>query len=148
MGVHLTADITTRIITLTTAPVLENGDMVVDIDVKVDMYSDLKEDWQASSTLRKLDFPIQAVGGQDKPGDVDLGTTYFVNSDWKFAPYEATHRLRINGNIYSVDGTTPFNTTAGAYNVIIENNLSALVEVASIEGGGGTDRFIWETMIF
>lgn len=77
-----------------------------------------------------MDFPITAIGGNAKPGGV-LGTSYFINSDWKIAPYEASHRLRIAGNFYSIDGTTPFQSQVGTYQLIIEQNLSALVEVAS-----------------
>ncbi|PNV85933.1 MAG: hypothetical protein C0610_09285 [Desulfobacteraceae bacterium] len=128
MGVKVSADATTRVITVTQAPVLENGDYVVDIDVQVDLYSDLKEDWVADETLRRVKFPIRAVGGDPLPGSKVLGDTYFIRSDWKIAPYEANHRLRVNGNFYSEDGTSPFNTTQGNYNLFLEQTVSSLVD--------------------
>ena len=145
MAAKATFNATTRVITLTDTPVLENGDLVVDIDVKVDLYSDGKEDWVADETLRKVEFPISAVGGNATVGSNKLGSTFFLASDWKIAPFEASHRLRVNGNFYSVDGTSPFNTTAGTYNVFLEQTVSNLtdstiqqlpeIEYASFGGG-------------
>ncbi len=140
MAAKVSFDTTTRIITITQAPVLENGDWVVDIDVKVDLYSDGKEDWLASETLRKLVYPISSVGGNPTVGLNKLGSTFFLASDWKIAPYEASHRLRVNGNFYSVDGTSPFNITAGTYNIFLEQTVSNLTDstiqqLAEIEYG-------------
>lgn len=128
MAAKATFDATTRIITLTETPVLENGDLVVDIDVKVDLYSDGKEDWIADESLRKVAFPLSAVGGNPTVGSNKLGSTFFLASDWKIAPFEASHRLRINGNFYSVDGTSPFNTTSGSYNIFLEQTVSNLTD--------------------
>lgn len=128
MGVKVTANPVTRIIQITLAPTLENGDLVVDLDVQADIYSDLKEDWVAEESLRKLQFPIRATGGDPLPGSKVLGDTYFIRSDWKIAPYEASHRLRVNGNFYSEDGTSPFNTTIGDYNLFLEQTVSSLVD--------------------
>ena len=145
MAAKATFNATTRVITLTDTPVLENGDLVVDIDVKVDLYSDGKEDWVADEALRKVQFPLSAVGGNATVGSNKLGSTFFLASDWKIAPYEGSHRLRVNGNFYSVDGTSPFNTTAGTYNVFLEQTVSNLtdstiqqlpeIEYASFNGG-------------
>lgn len=121
-------DIVTRIITITIPPVLENGDLVIDIDVQEDLYSQGKIDWVADSNLRKLLFPIRAVGGDDLPGSKKLGDTYFLAADWKIAPFENSHRLRVNGNFYSEDGTSPFNNTVGNYNLFLEQTVSSLVD--------------------
>ena len=128
MGLKKTADPVTRIIQVDIAPVLEAGDYVIDLDVQVDLYSDLKEDWVSTPALRKLKFPIRAVGGDPLPGSKVLGDTYFIRSDWKIAPYEANHRFRVNGNFYSEDGTSPFNITQGAFNVFLEHTVSNLVD--------------------
>ena len=149
MAAKATFNATTRVITLTEVPVLENGDLVVDIDVKVDLYSDGKEDWVATEALRKVEFPLSAVGGNATVGSNKLGSTFFLASDWKIAPYESSHRLRINGNFYSVDGTSPFNTTAGTYNIFLEQTVSNLtdstiqqlteIQQASYAGGVAVD---------
>lgn len=149
MGDKVTFDPIARIIQIDRAPVFENGDWVVDIDIQIDIYSDGKEDWVASESLRKLRFPVRVVGGDPLPGSKVLGDTYFLASDWKIAPYEANHRLRVNGNFYSEDGTSPFNTTIGNYNVFLEQTVSSLVdstvaqlpeiEYASFNGGVSVD---------
>ena len=145
MGAKATFDSITRIITLTEAPTLVNGEMVVEFDIKIDLYSDGKEDWKASEALRKLRFPVRATGGDDLPGSKALGSTFFLANDWKVKPYEADHVLLVNGNFYSEDGTSPFIQTTGTWNVFLQQAVSSLVdstvqqlpeiEYASFNGG-------------
>lgn len=135
----------TRIIQVTKAPELIDGEQVIKLDVQKDFYSQGKHDWIADENLRKLNFPVRAVGGDDLPGTKQLGDTYFLASDWKVAPYEGNHRFLVNGNFYSEDGTSPFNATLGNYNVFFELTVSSLVdssiqqlpeiEYASFNGG-------------
>jgi hypothetical protein len=158
MANHVDYDTDKRIIYVTTAPTLIDGDWVVNLDVKVDLYSDSKEDWLANDTLNKFHFPIRSVGGDDLPGEKSLGATFFLDSDWKVKPYEASHVFKINGNFYSEDGTSPFVSTSGVYNIMVINTVSSLVdsivqqqaeiEYASfgggvtldmVNGGAGTD---------
>lgn len=127
MGLKATFDIYTRIITLIEPPVLENGDWVVDLDVAVDLYSDGKEDWKATELFRRVAFPISVVGGQATPTG-KLDATFFLRPDWKIQPYDANHRLRVDGNFFSSDGRTPF-LTVPSRTVVIEQNLSAIVGV-------------------
>ena len=117
-----------RIINLTVVPILEGSEFVVDIDIQTDIYSQGKIDWIANESLRRLAFPVRATGGDPLPGSKELGDTYFLASDWKIAPFEANHRLRVNGNFYSEDGTSPFNRTTGSYNVFLEQTVSSLVD--------------------
>ena len=124
MGSKVTFDPTTRIIQVDEAPV----DGVVDIDVKIDLYSDGKEDWVSDVNLIKYTFPIRSVGGDPLPGDKALGATFFLDSTWKIRPYEGDHRLLVNGNLYSEDGTSPFTQTVGSYNVMVESTVSSLVD--------------------
>ena len=141
MAEHIAYDTDKRIIYITTAPV--NGEVV--IDVKVDLYSDMKEDWLADSTLNKFKLPISSVGGNPLPGDKDLGATFFLDNEWKIRPYEANHALRINGNLYSEDGTSVVIPTIGNYNVLVEMTVSNLsdstiaqlseIEYSSFNGG-------------
>jgi len=142
MGAKVTFNELTRIIEIDLAP---DANDEVFIDVKIDLYSDGKEDWVANENLRRLIFPISAVGGNSLPGSKQLGSTFFIRSDWKIAPYEASHRLIINGNFYSEDGEDPFLDTAGTYTVRIMQQVSSLVdstiqqlpeiEYASFNGG-------------
>ena len=59
MAAHLDYDTDKRIIYGTTAPV--DGEVL--LDVQIDLYSDMKEDWLSNSVLNKLKFPLRPVGG-------------------------------------------------------------------------------------
>ncbi|MGW8177415.1 MAG: hypothetical protein ACWGQW_01245 [bacterium] len=121
----------TRVIQITQAPDI-NGE--VSLDVKQDIYSAGKEDWRTDSTLNKLNFPLSAVGGNPLPGSKALGSTFFLANDWKIRPYEADHRLLLDGNLYAPDGTSTFVKTLGAYNVFLEQQVSSLV--STVVGSG------------
>lgn len=132
MGAKVTFNELTRTIEIDEAPDV-NGD--VNIDVKVDLYSDGKEDWVANESLRKVIYPLSAVGGNPLPGGRYLGDTFFIRSDWKIAPYEADHRLIVDGNLYSEDGEDPFLDTAGAYTVRVLQQVSSLVDAITADVG-------------
>ena len=124
MGQKVTFDPINKIIQVDQAPV--GGE--VNIDVKIDLYSDGKEDWRADPNLFKYRFPIRSVGGDPLPGSKALGATFFLDPAWKIRPYEGDHRLLVNGNLYSEDGTTPFISTIGVYSIFIESTVSSLVD--------------------
>ncbi|RLD58907.1 MAG: hypothetical protein DRJ01_12010, partial [Bacteroidetes bacterium] len=128
MGAKVTFDGVNKIVQITQAPVFDGQDWVIDIDFKIDVYSDGKEDWVATPELRKRYFPMRPVGGDPLPGSKKLGSTFFLASDWKMRPYPADHVLRLNGNIYSEDGTSPFVSAAGSYSITIINTVSSLVD--------------------
>jgi len=122
MAVKVDYDTDKRIIYITEAPV--NG--LVELDVQVDLYSDIKEDWKNNPALNKFRIPITSVGGNPLPGSKTLGDTYFLNSQWKIRPYEADHKLAINGNLFSEDGSSVVIPTIGNYNVLVEMFVSNL----------------------
>lgn len=124
MGEKVNFNEITKIIEITEVPV----DDEIFIDVKTDLYSDGKEDWVANENLRKFQFPITAVGGNPLPGEKALGSTFFLASDWKIRPYNSSHRLTINGNLYSEDGSDPFLDPLGSYTVRIMQQVSSLVD--------------------
>lgn len=80
-----------------------DSDGVINIDIQVDIYSDGKEDWLASTDLNKMKFPVQAVGGQTVSAG-QLGTTYLFINSWKIKPYEGAHTFNLSGNAYTNDG--------------------------------------------
>ena len=128
MGEKVTFDGVNKIIQITSAPVLVDGDWVVDIDFKEHIYSDGKVDWLGDQDLRRRYFPVRPVGGDALPGSKALGSTFFLAADWKIRPYEADHVFNLNGNVYSEDGTSPFTSVVGTYNVMIINTVSSLVD--------------------
>ncbi len=130
----------TRIIQITTAPVLVDGEMVVDIDVKTDLYSDGKEDWVTTDGLISYPFPLRSVGGDPLPGSKKLGSTFFLAEGWKIKPYNADQVLNINGNLYREDGKSPYTVTDDSHTVGIISTVSSLVDstvqqLAEIEYG-------------
>ncbi len=128
MAAKVTFTVPEKIIYIHSAPVQEGSDWVIDIDVKEDLYSDGKEDWRTGGVLTGFDFPLRAVGGDALPGSKALGSTFFLASDWKIRPYEGSHTLRVNGNMYSEDGSSPFIPTVGIFNVTIISTVSSLVD--------------------
>jgi hypothetical protein len=132
MGAKVTFNELTKTIEIDEAPDV-NGDVL--INVKVDLYSDGKEDWVAAENLRKFYFPISAEGGKPLPGEKDLGSTFFLASDWKIRPYDANHRLIIDGNLYAVDGSDPFIDTVSNFPVRVMQQVSDLVSTVSSGSG-------------
>jgi hypothetical protein len=143
MGSKVCFNCSTYEIEVTEAPTLIDGEMVVEIDFKVDVYSDGKEDYTAtpgggvSATFYKHPFPIRSVGGDPLVGNQNLGASFFILPYWKIKPYEGNHVLRITGNVYSEDGTSPFTNTNGNYNVRVEQQVSNLVDTVTIVSGSG-----------
>ena len=127
MGAKVSFNSVTRRITITLAP---DGDNEIYIDVKTDLYSAGKKDWVATESLRRVKYPIRSVAGDNilPDGSKALGSTYFIRSDWKIEPYEANHKLTVNGNFYSDDGSDPFLDTVGSYTVRIVQQVSSLVD--------------------
>jgi len=135
MGAKLYADTTAKKLVVTLAP---DGNDKVQINVQVDIWSDLIEDWEATLALRRFYFPLVAIGGQTISAG-KLGTTYVLLDPWQIAPYEADHELIIDGNLFTesalVNLVLP---TVGAYTVTATRNLSTLVEVVETGTSGLT----------
>ena len=72
---------------------------------------------------------IRTVGGDTISPTKNLGLTFFLINGWRVRPQEASHSLRVNGNLYTDPaGFSPFVATLGAYNVMIEVTVSSLVD--------------------
>jgi hypothetical protein len=118
MAVKVTFDTTNKLIIANTG--------VTTLDVRVDLYSDAKEDWQSgaldisSIRLNKRKFPYRVIGGDDTaPGEIAPLYAYLKNG-WRIRPQEADHVLNITGGAILVDGDTtldPFVDTLGAFTV-------------------------------
>ena len=106
---------------------------VVSLDAKVDLYSDVKEDWLSDSSLTKFKFPMQAIGGQSIGGGQTISPYITLLYGWKIRPQEANHTLVIVGNIITSDASSPFVPTVGAFNAVIYSQVSA----NSLSSGSG-----------
>jgi len=139
MATHVAYDTDKRIIYVTTAPT--NG--VVELDVKIDIYSDMKEDWRTDANLNKLKFPLaEPIGGNvTKPGKT-ISPYYFLRYGWKMRPYEADHTLYLNNAYLLVaGGGEPWVHTIGDHMVNIRDTVpSDSITTIVVSGSGVTEQ--------
>ena len=76
------------------------------IDVQVDLYSAWK-DWSKVRDNLKFLQAMRSTGGDPLPGDLKLGSTYFLVNGWRIL---LTHGVTFNGNLYTEEGDSPFIT--------------------------------------
>jgi hypothetical protein len=117
------------------------------VDVR-DIYSDWV-DWFLTSDNSKFMPAMRNVGGDLLPGSKTLGLTYFMLNGWKIKPFEENHTVTFNGNLYSEDGSSPYMSVVGSYQVMVISSVSNLVdstvaqlaeiEYASFNGGVAVD---------
>lgn len=112
------------------------GAGTTDLVVKPDIYSAWK-DWAAQGDNSKYLPAISAIGGDTISDTMSLGTTYFLENGWKIRPFEGNHFLTISGNLFTRDGSSPFVSTIGNYNVTINMARSNLIDTVVTSGGSG-----------
>jgi hypothetical protein len=115
------------------------------IDIKNDVYSAWKE-WILLSDNAKFPVAISAIGGEPLPGGQFLGTTFFLENGWKIKPFEGNHTLTVIGNLYSRDGSDPFTSTNGSFNVRINLTTSSIVSTVSTSGSSTSPSDIAEAV--
>ena len=122
-------DGTTKIITLT------SGTTYVSVR---DLYSRWK-DWIQSTGSNFLQS-FSVVGGEpvDSTNGIYVTSYFFLENGWKIKPQEANHKLVIaDGILVTSDGTDPFVSTTGSYNVLIQYSQPVKSETVSTGGGSG-----------
>ena len=125
----------TKIITVNTA--------IIDIDVD-DVYSRWK-DWVLLSDNSKFLEAISVVGGDPITGIRNLGATFFLENGWKLRPDEPNHTLTVNGNLFTRDESSPFITTIGTFQVLINLNTSNLID--TIIAAGADANSVWSVLL-
>lgn len=126
MAAKVSFDPATKTIQVTEVP--SGTPPTVTLNVKVDLYSDAKEDWLATPSLQKMRFPIQPLGGDPVPIGV-LGDSYIMLAGWHLHPHESDHEFIIEGNLFPEVGYELVADTLGAYRVTVTRQVSTLVEV-------------------
>lgn len=93
-----------RIIEVTKSPV----DGVVQIDVRIEFFSVLKDLWRITPELQGMRFPLRPVGG-DPIGDSIVGPFVFVDNSrgWRIRPFDADHELTLRGNLFPENPLLP-----------------------------------------
>lgn len=104
-----------------------------EIDVRVDLYSDCKEDWLASDELPKYRFPFSVVGGDETIPGQSITPYFFLGEDWHLQPFEADAEITIIGNIFRTLGGAIGKPTSGEYTVLFDR----ITTVTLVEGGEG-----------
>ena len=82
---------------------------VTSFDIKVDLYSDLKEVWGLDSpTYKYRNFkpPIRVIGGDDTVAGQKAGDIYFMQHEWRVV-YDPT-KVAVTGVLFSDDFDTPW----------------------------------------
>jgi len=108
------------------------------LDVKEDLYSAWKE-WnvaaQETPEPRVWAKAFTAVGGDPITDTQDLGTTYFLENDWRIQPFPSkkSYTLTIEGNLYTREaGETPFYFAEGVSVSLVRSNIVDLITVEAV----------------
>jgi hypothetical protein len=134
MAQQVTVDLANKLI------IVNNG--VTELDTRVDLYSDLKEDWLANAANHMgLEFPFRVVGGDPLGGTLTAGAYFFLRNDlgWRIRPFEGDHDLTILGNLFAEDAALPiFVPTLGDFTVSTRLQTSSLTQLAETGVSGLT----------
>lgn len=82
---------------------------IVDFDIKVDLYSDLKELWSLDATEYKYSRykpPVRVIGGDSTISGQFAGDIYFMQGNWRVV-YDPT-KTKVSGVLFSDDYDTPW----------------------------------------
>lgn len=108
------------------------------LDVKEDLYSAWKE-WNVAAQERPQPRvwakAFTAVGGDPITDTQDLGTTYFLENDWRIQPFASknSYTLTIVGNLYTREaGETPFYFAEGVSVSLVRSNIVDLITVEAV----------------
>lgn len=113
---------------------------IIELDVKVDLYSDWKE-WAATGDNAKYLQAMRVVGGDPTVGAKSVAPYFFLMNGWKVRPYEGNHILNVSGNLF-VDspetyGNNLFVQTLSAYNVLTNLVTTSDATILTVSTGSG-----------
>lgn len=97
------------------------------INFREDVYSNWKE-WAQTRDNAKYPAAIAIIGGDPLPGNRALGTTYFLDNNWRMRTWEGNHELTMTGNVFTREGDSVFVPTQLPWTITINLNTSTLVE--------------------
>ena len=103
------------------------NDGVTELNVKTDIYSDWKE-WMRIEQNTKWQQALRTVGGDPRTSTQSLGASFFLMNGWKMKTWEGDHRLVVDGNLSTEDGSPVFIHVEGPYTVEIDMSVSNLID--------------------
>ena len=125
---------------------------VTTLNIKEDVYSAWKDWILVLGQTDHKDNPayleaISAIGGEPTPTG-EIGSTFFLENDWKLKPYPGSYRLIVNGNLYSVDGSDPY-VPADVIpnfpnNISISSNVSNIIDLVNSNFGSAEAQYLDE----
>jgi len=119
------------------AKIIYVNEDVTELDVKADLYSAWKE-WIKGSPAAVIPAgqppAFSAIGGDPISETQNLGTTYFLENDWRIQPFpkKTSYTLTINGNLYTREGDSPFLFAEGASVSLTRSNIVDLIRVEAV----------------
>jgi hypothetical protein len=121
------------------AKIIHVNDGVTALNWKNDVYSAWKE-WAELVNHDNLAFlqAMRSTGGDyiTSDGTRRVGGTFFLMNGWRLKTWSGTHRLVIEGNVYTEEGDPIYIPHDGNFGVVIEQTLSSLVETVTTQGAG------------
>jgi hypothetical protein len=117
--------------------VVDNG--ITELNCQVDLYSDWKE-WMLVGDNAKYLPAFRAVGGDTLVDPQEISPYFFLLNGWRVRPYEGSHMLTVEGNLFVDGGGNPFIPTVGSYNVLVnlQTSVNAVTSFLSSGSAGGT----------
>lgn len=104
------------------------GDNALDV---FEIYSEWKF-WVTQSDNMKYLQAFTPVGGDPINLVESLDITYFLENGWRVRPAELSHKLTLNGNLFTREPGQSVNVdTIGAYTVNVEQKVSTVVRLLS-----------------
>lgn len=110
---------------------LQSGTTSFDVE---NLYSSWKN-WISSGDNSKYLPTFETIGGDSISSTKTVSPYYFLANGWRIKPFESSHQLTVNGNLFVRGGEeNPFVVTTGNYNVFINmftSSDSTITEVAT-----------------
>lgn len=137
---------TDKLIVVTEVP---NVSGEITLDAQIDIYSDWKE-WVLTAENTKYLEAIRTTAGDPISEESIISPYFFLLNGWRIRPYEETHRMILEGNLFLDGGGNPFIPTLGPYNVIAElrTTVNAVTTVVSASGAApdAVANAVWDKM--
>lgn len=106
-------------VTINTATkIIKMNSGVTSVNVRIDLYSDIKEDWLANANLSRLQFPFIVSGGDSIGGGQVSPSYFFLRFPWTLETSGTGDNVVIETNLYAfdeaqLDTRDPFNILSG-----------------------------------
>ena len=96
------------------------------------LYSSWKM-WASSGNNSMFLPAFSTIGGDPISSTKSVAPYFFISNNWKIRPYESSHQLDIDGNLF-VDGGVgnPMIPTTGDYNIFINISTSSDSTVTTV----------------